>query len=243
MSASWEAAAPDKLGSKDGARRSLVASWLQSGLGLDLLSKEAMLLGAKASLTSTSPARSLGEAFLCLSSKGSVLPLALVHSSPQQSGRVDTPPCLTCLSAGEPLPGNSLDPFPSGPPLEGEQDRHRPWPRRTRKPPFPAYCYDKVLPCLLSREACCQCPSARVSTARGLATLSKEEGWLSTPLPWECASRFEGSLYWSGPAWLGLALLPCRSLQSVSVYQVGSRFGGYEVMECREGLTHQKGAF
>lgn len=50
MSASWEAAAPDKLVARTVLARSLVAP--ECGLGLDLLSKEAMLLDAKASLAS-----------------------------------------------------------------------------------------------------------------------------------------------------------------------------------------------
>lgn len=57
---------------------SRVRTWL--GLAVQ---EEPFLLGAKASLTSTSLVHSLGEAFLCLSSQDlPVLPLALVHSSP-----------------------------------------------------------------------------------------------------------------------------------------------------------------
>lgn len=131
--------------------------------------------------------------------------------------------------------GNSLDSFLSGTAPEGEQDRHRPSYRK--KLPFPTYCYDKVFPCLLSREACCQCPllPASVSTAKGLATLSKEGVAKHSPFPRECTGKFKGSWHWSRPAWVGLAGLSCRILAILQCLHqwipgLGSsyRFGGYK---------------
>lgn len=100
----------------------------------------------------------------------------------------------------------SLDPFPSGHPLEGEQDRHA---------AFPACCYDKVLPaCLAEKPALPALLSpARISAAEGLATLSTEEGqWTTQPSRWEV--RAGSKDHCTDVVWLGLAwvVLFCRSL-------------------------------
>lgn len=143
----------------------------------------------------------------------SVRPLALVHSS--LTSLASILPCLTHLSTREPLvivdrqahAWESLDPFPSGPPSRGRARQTRlPSPPAAMTRCFPACLAEKpALPALLS--------PARISSAKGLATLSKEEGqWTTQPSRWEVQAGSKD--HCTDVVWLGLAwvVLFCRSL-------------------------------
>lgn len=153
-----------------------------------------------------------------------------------------------------PMLGNSLDPFPSGPLYGG----------RARQTQAPAKPQEKVIfslstamtrcfPACLAEKPALSVSSllpARISTARGLATLSKEEGPLTTYLSLGICKQVQRIivLVWSSLVWPGQCY-PAEACKA-SVYTrelpgLGSscRFGSCEVMEHREGLTHWKGAF
>lgn len=134
-----------------------------------------------------------------------------VHSMTSSIGQVAILPCLTYMSTREPptsdhrsMLGNSLDPFPSGPLYGGRVRQTQALAKPQEKDIFSlSTATTRCFPaCLAEKPALSvSSPSCQNQHCRRIGnTFQRGRAADHSPFPWEFASRFKGSLYWSGPA-------------------------------------------